>query len=606
MRLTFVLSTSALLIIASCLNVVQAQEPSLNERIERVEHGLLPPVLIKGDPTWSIKERMEAYQVPGVSIAVFKDYKIQWAKGYGVKDVETGEPIDARTLFVAGSVSKPVAAMGALRLVQGRKLSLDTNINRSLKSWKLPDNELTKVQKVTLRRLLSHSGGTTVHGFRGYAPGEHVPSLVQILDGVPPANSPAIRVDLVPGSQWRYSGGGITIVQQAMIDIEGQDFPSIMKRAVLDPIGMTSSSYAQTFTPERLARAASGHTAGGEAVEGKRYNYPEMAAAGLWTTPSDLAKFAIEVELSAQGKSNKVLNQPMSRLMVTPQIAISEGQHMALGLFLDRNDRYFQHGGADVGFVCLLYARKEGGYGAAVMTNSDRPGQLIDEIMRSIAKVYAWEDYLGEEHEVMALDSTEMEALQGRYRLGSDEVLSLKLIDGRLMGSELDMSSFELLAASEGEFIRRDRDLTYIFSKFEESEPQQVTIQEGEIERDANRMEEDEKTPLEYLLEGEFARAVEAYAELREADPTDAAASENRLNGLGYRFLGSGNLSAAIDVFRVNVVLYPESFNVYDSLGEAYMVHGDNELAIENYEKSLELNPNNTNGIQMLEKLKKG
>jgi CubicO group peptidase (beta-lactamase class C family) len=561
-------------------------------------------VLIKDDPGWAIKERMELYNVPGVSVAVFQNYELQWAKGYGVRDTATGEPVDDKTLFVAGSISKPVAAMGALRLVQEGKMELDRDINLYLKSWKLPENELTRKEKVTLRRLLSHSGGTTVHGFRGYAPGEDVPTLVQILDGQEPANSPAIRVDVVPGSQWRYSGGGTTIVQQAMIDIEGKDFPSVMKEKVLDAIGMSSSSYEQTFTPERLLLAASGHTTGGASVEGKRYLYPEMAAAGLWTTPSDLCRFAIEVQLSAQGKSNNVLAKQMTRLMVTPQIHIGENQNMALGLFLDKSDQYFQHGGGEVGFVCLLYASNGTGYGAAVMTNSDQPGQLISEIIRSIAKEYAWEDYLPEEHEIIALEGAELEPLQGRYRMGSDAVLSLKLVDDRLMGTELGLSTFEMLPASDGEFIRRDRDVTYLFSKFEEGEAQQITIRQGREEQDADRMSPEVRTPLEYLLEGEFDRGLEAYKALRQADSTDRAASEARINQLGYRFLGAGNIEGAIEIFRANVALYPEAFNVYDSLAEAYMLRGDKELAIENYEKSIELNPDNTNGIQMLEKLK--
>jgi CubicO group peptidase (beta-lactamase class C family) len=606
MRSTFILMLSSTLLAAPARTcVAQTQDPALEERIHRVENGLLPPVLAKGVPGWTLKERMEAYQVPGVSIAVFKDFKIDWAKGYGLKDVATGEPVDAKTLFIAGSVSKPVAAMGALRLVQEGKIALDTNINRFLKSWKVPDNEFTKTQKVTLRRLLSHSAGTTVHGFRGYAPGEEVPSLVQILDGVPPANSAPIRVDAVPGSRWLYSGGGTTIVQQAMIDIEGKDFPAIMKRTVLDPLGMSSSSYEQTLTPERLAHAAAGHSAGGAPVPGKRYIYPEMAAAGLWTTPTDLAKFAIEIEHSAQGKSNKVLNKDMSRLMVTPQIAISDGQNMALGLFLDNNDRYFEHVGVDEGFICRLYASKEGGYGAAVMTNSDSPGQLIREIMRSIAKEYGWEDYLPKEHELIALDAAELGALQGRYRLGSDGLLSLRVIAGRLMCSEVGASDFELLATSEGVFIRRDRDVTYFFSKFEQGVPQQITVREGKTERDAERVESGEKVPLEYLLEKDFDRALEAYRAVREADSTDPAVSEGRLNRLGYYFLRSGSLETAVDVFRVNVALHPASFDVYDSLGEAYAAQGQKELAIKNYEKSVELNPQNANGIHRLEKLRK-
>ncbi len=289
-------------------------------RIARVENGLQTPIVIQGDPTGNILDRMKHYGIPGVSVAVFDKDRIVWAKGYGVMDVDTKEPVTEKTLFVAGSISKPVAAMGALKLVEEGKIRLDDNINAVLTTWKLPENELTAEHPVTLRQLLSHSGGTTVHGFRGYAEGEPVPSITDILDGK--GNSPAVRVDLEPGKQMRYSGGGVTVMQLALADVEKAPFPEILRTKVLEPIGMTSSSYEQTFTPERLKLAASGHDAQGKVIPGKRFAYPEMAAAGLWTTPTDLAKFAIEVRRSALGKSNKVLSKETAALMLKPQIAV--------------------------------------------------------------------------------------------------------------------------------------------------------------------------------------------------------------------------------------------------------------------------------------------
>ena len=230
-------------------------------RIARVENGLQTAVVIKGDPAGNILDRMKHYGIPGVSIAVFDKDRVVWAKGYGVMDVDTKEPVTDKTLFVAGSISKPVAAMGALKLVEEGKIGLDDNINAALTTWKLPENELTAEHPVTLRQLLSHSGGTTVHGFRGYAEGEPVPSITDILDGK--GNSPAVRVDLEPGKQMRYSGGGVTVMQLALTDVEKAPFPEILRTKVLEPIGMTSSSYEQTFTPERLKLAASGHNGAG-------------------------------------------------------------------------------------------------------------------------------------------------------------------------------------------------------------------------------------------------------------------------------------------------------------------------------------------------------
>jgi len=575
-------------------------------RIARVENGLISPVRIKGDRGWNILDRMKFYNVPGVSIAVFHDGGVIWSKGYGVADVETGEPVTDKTLFIAGSVSKPVAVMGALRLVQEGKISLDRDINTYLVSWKLPENEFTKAEKVTLRRIMSHSAGLTVHGFLGYVAGRPVPTLVQILNGESPANSGPIRVDTVPGTIWRYSGGGTMIMQQAMIDVEQKPFPAILTEKVLRPIGMTSSSYEQDMGPERLKLAASGHS-NGKVIEGKRFMQPELAAAGLWTTPADLAKFAIEVELSAAGKSNKVLSPEMARLMVTPQINIVRTQDMALGMFLEQRGQsvYFGHGGADVGFVCQMTANRDAGYGAAVMTNSDSMAvPLINEILQSIAAEYNWQDYMAPPVELVTLAPKELEPYSGRYLVDSDNVLTVLLKDQALEGKTAESLAFNLLPVAGNEFVRRDDETRYVFANPVDGSSKGVTLRTPRREVTAPRISDEVKVPLELLLAGDVDAAVKAYQDLRSKNPKDPAVDENRLNSLGYRLIAEKRYREAIAVLKLNVELYPGSWNVYDSLGEAYMLNGDKVLAIGNYEKSIELNPQNRNGVQMLRKLR--
>src|SRR5215470_4262341 len=301
------------------LNTAFAQAPA-RSHIESVEQGLLPAILVKGDRGWSLQERMKHYKVPGVSIAVIKDFKIEWARGYGIKDVETNEPVTTETLFQAGSISKPVAAMAALKKVEQGKISLDEDINNNLTTWKLPDNQFTAKKKVTLANLLSHTGGLTVHGFPGYAPDEKIPTLPQILDGAAPSNTPAVRVDFEPGTRFRYSGGGVTIAQLAIMDIEKKPYPQIAQETVLGPLNMSSSTYQQPLPDNIRKKTATGYRPNGQAVIGKIHVYPEMAAAGLWTTPTDLAKFGIETQLSLAGKSNKVLTKEMTAKMVQPFI----------------------------------------------------------------------------------------------------------------------------------------------------------------------------------------------------------------------------------------------------------------------------------------------
>ena len=201
---------------------------------------------------------MRQLQMPGLSIAVIDNFQIAWAKGYGVTAVGSTTPVSPDTLFQTGSISKPVAAMGTMHLVQEGKLSLDEDVNKKLLNWKVPENEFTREQKVTLRRLMSHSAGTTVHGFPGYPVGGPIPTLVQVLNGEPPANTKPIVVDIVPGTQWRYSGGGVTIEQQLVLDVTGKPFPQFMRETVLDKIGMDHSTYEQPLPPAKAAMAASG------------------------------------------------------------------------------------------------------------------------------------------------------------------------------------------------------------------------------------------------------------------------------------------------------------------------------------------------------------
>lgn len=363
--------------------------PAADEaRIQRIEANVVDIRIGQSEPPLrlDLQKLMQVYKVPGLSIAVIDNFKIVWAKGYGVIATGSTTPVIAKTLFQAASISKPVTATGALYLVESRKLSLDENVNQKLKTWKIPDNEFTKNEKVTLRRLMSHTAGLTVHGFPGYDVNDKLPGLVQIFNGQKPANTEQIRVDQVPGTEARYSGGGVTIEQQLMMDVTGKPFPILMRQLVLDEIGMTDSSYEQPLPSAKAAMTASGTYADGSVVHGRWHIYPEMAAAGLWTTPTDLSKFAIEIALSKHGKSNRVLSEKMTLQMLTPVLGVA-----GLGFFLDKdNPGQFGHNGANEGFRALLTMNAESGKGVAIMANSDSGTAVCDLVLRSVAKEYGW------------------------------------------------------------------------------------------------------------------------------------------------------------------------------------------------------------------------
>ena len=438
-------------------------EASIDARIKRIEQGLLPAVLIKGDPSWSIAERMKFYKVPGLTIAVIKDFKVDWARAYGVKDIESNEPVTTETLFQAGSISKSVNAMVAMKKVEQGKISLDEPINNKLVTWKLPENEFTAKKKVTLRNLLSHTAGTTVHGFPGYAVSEKVPTLPQVLDGASPANTAPVRVDFEPGSKFRYSGGGTTIAQLAIMDIEKQPYPEIAKKTVLEPLRMTNSTYSQPLPDDWRKQAASGHRQDGSLVAGKIHVYPEMAAAGLWTTPTDLAKFAIDLQLSLAGRANKVLSKSSVEMMTT-----SFMENVGLGFFIEKhgNALYFGHGGADEGFRAEMLVSRDKGYGAVVMANSDN-GNILREVLRGVAREYGWDEFLPAPYETIALEPAKLNDYVGRYQVNPDLVLTIKNEGGKLVASPTADREFELLPISDTTFVRRDSNNKYNFVRSE-------------------------------------------------------------------------------------------------------------------------------------------
>jgi CubicO group peptidase (beta-lactamase class C family) len=333
---------------------------------------------------------MQKRHIVGLSLAVVQNGKISKASAYGFADKEQGTPVTTSTLFQAGSVSKSVAALGALHLVQEGKLALDEDVNKWLRTWKLPENSFTKIKSVTLRQILSHSAGLTVHGFPGYSVAEPLPTLVQVLDGTKPANTAAIRVDFEPGTKLRYSGGGYTVMQQMIIDVAGKPFPQFMWESVLSPLGMTNSTYEQPLPKDRAATSASGYYGQLKPVEGRCHIYPEMAAAGLWTTPSDLAMFVIGIQQSLAGTTNPVISQSLTRQMLTNQ-SESDG----LGVFLQKagDSLRFVHNGRDEGFDAVMMGYARTGQGAVVMINGNDDSGALARVLDAIAREYHWPDF---------------------------------------------------------------------------------------------------------------------------------------------------------------------------------------------------------------------
>ncbi len=442
-------------------------------RAARVESGLLPSFVIAGRPlpARTLAERMSEMKTPGVSVAVINDGAIEWARGYGLTETGTATPVTPRTLFQAASISKPVAALGALRLVEQGMLSLDEDVNAVLKSWKVPENEFTKTEKVTLRRLLSHTAGLTVSGFGGYPAEAPVPTVLQVLDGEKPANSAAVRVDVVPGKIRRYSGGGFTVAQQLMTDVTGRPFPDLMAELVLKPVGMADSTYDQPLPEARRAAAAGGHTSDGKPLRGRAHTYPEMAAAGLWTTPTDLARFLLEIAGARRGEST-VLSKALALEMTTAQ---KPGYGLGLSLEGLGPAASFGHGGSNEGFKCQMTAYLEGGRGAVVMANGDRGGFLAAEILRAVAREYDWPSFKPAEKKVVPVDPAALAALEGRYELRPGRFLDVNLENGTLFVIDGE-DKVELHPESETRFFDMDEGHVLVFAKGPDGRATHMTV----------------------------------------------------------------------------------------------------------------------------------
>ena len=426
---------------------------------QRVIAGLRPPLAVTGEsPTrWTLADRMQHYHVPGVSIAIVDHGRIAWARGFGVKEAGGTDSVTPETMFQAGSISKPTFAVGLMRLVQDGRLDLDEDVNVKLTSWKVPENAFTRREKVTLRRILSHSAGLTVHGFPGYAADSAIPTVPQILNGEKPANTAAVRVDTFPGAISRYSGGGTTVAMLVVTDVTKQPFPEFMQTTVLSPSGMSHSTYRQPLPASFGAHAASGHTITGSVVPGKYHTYPEMSAAGLWTTPSDLAALAMELQRTYAGRSDRVINRATLSQMLTVQ-----KPPFGIGYRLDGSgpDLEFAHRGDDEGFVAAFVAFADRAQGAFIMTNGQRGGSVIDELLPAIAEAYGWPHHKQREKAALARDSASLVPYAGVYRLalgGQSTIIdTVMLAHGTLlMRSGEAIDEVELLADGDTTFFAR-------------------------------------------------------------------------------------------------------------------------------------------------------
>lgn len=424
-------------------------------RVGAVENSLIPAVTQAGDepPRLHLEDRMRHFRVPGVGIAVVDNGVVEWAKGYGVVEAGGSRAVNAQTVFQACSISKPVAVTGIMLLAQSKTLDITRNVNDYLASWRLPDTAHTIREKATVERLMSHTGGTNVGGFQGYASGEAIPTLLQTLQGLSPANNQPVQVIRTPGSKWSYSGGGMEVLHLMTQDVTGMPLRDYMHHNLFLPLGMSDSDFAQPLAGPSAANAARGHDVDGDMVRGKWNTYPELVAAGLWTTPSDLGRLLIEIMNATKGHGTILSKETADDILTRrPQ------SEFGLGFLVETggDDLIFKHTGSNQGYKTYFLGLRERGQGVAVMTNGESGSPLMYEIVRSVGRVYGWPDIeAAEEAELVDVPLSVQRSYVGSY-IGRYKPQDEEAVEGIDFQVYLEGSGLMLRLAFDGGSGRMD------------------------------------------------------------------------------------------------------------------------------------------------------
>lgn len=554
-----------------------------------IESHIPPMVQFRGEERYArLSDRMAALKVPALSIAVFENFKLVWAQAYGFADASQKLAATTETLFQAASISKPVNALTLLRAVNQKGISMEAPINAHLRSWKIPKHEWSETKPVTIQQLLSHTGGTTVHGFAGYPRGSSFPTTLQILNGETPSNSSPVLVTREPGTGVRYSGGGITISQLLVEDMFGKDYAELAKTLTLNPLHMERSSFAQPLDDSKLKLAASAHDHDGRSLPGHSHVYPEKAAAGLWTTPTDLAKFFIAIAKASAGQASSVTAQEakfMTSLVVSDP---ATGNAVSHGLFMStvNGKKMFGHGGSNLGFRCNAMASLSDGFGYVIMTNGENGEELIGEVRRALMSEPGWPGGFETLKRVEVPEGL-ASSFVGLYGTGNLDSFSLSASSAGLRLKRPFEEPRELVFVGRGRFVDpKNRSFISIDSN---GGPLELTAQ-GERVQQIEHLARPDKSPLWLLDQGSTKTAVEAWHRLTLGFSSEKlGAFESQLNNLGYALASKGRWDEAHRVLLFVTQVRPKSWNALDSLGEIEMKRGQMKPALVRFRGALEL-----------------
>lgn len=452
-RFAQTLFVGALAVLCACTSAPQpvaaliAPEPQ--EKLA-LEARVYPPVIFEGDPAgaMTLAARQEHLGVPAISLAVYRGGELAWAETYG-------ENVDENTLFQAASLSKMVAAAGIIALAQSRGVSLDVDISGDLKGLD-PAVFNPGGVPMTLRGLLSHTNGANVHGFPGYAAGEVVPTTLEVLTAPEKANTDRVVITPNPDATFDYSGGGYTVAQLWAEQVSGEDFSTLMDRLVLDPIGMTLSTFEriEPGTEDSKPSIAEGYDFGAVPIEGGWHVYPELAAAGLWTTATEFGRFLAALDKGLKGEAGGGIDLAVAREMTTP-VSIDYG--LGIGIQMEQGEAVLRHSGSNAGYRSEAMLFPVRGDVFIAMTNSESGYLLSAEARRAAAKLYGWPVDPSLVRTRLALTGEQLAAYAGSYvPEGEGAPLVLEVSGQGLTGRINGQYRYGLVPVGDGAFIDPD------------------------------------------------------------------------------------------------------------------------------------------------------
>ncbi|MBZ9610449.1 serine hydrolase domain-containing protein [Rheinheimera maricola] len=424
-----------------------------------VEQNLRGPVKFGAQPvsTYTVQQRLAYHKVPGVSFALIQNRELAWASGYGTVAAASDQVVTVDTVFQAASIAKPVTAFAVMRMQQQGLLDINASIDTYLTSLTLAKGKQAPEAAVSFKNLLDHSSGLTAGGYQGYEQGVAIPSDLQTFNGEVPANTKAASVETTPGTTVSYSGAGYTLAEIALTDTFKQPFEQLMASWLLSPLGMTNSSFALDYPQQGGVLVALGHDRSGKTLTGGWRRHPEQAAAGLWSTPSDLARFAIETTRAYQGQS-KFLSQAAVREMLTPimpeqDLSAQFGGQPAMTFIVAGAGKQFlfQHGGGTLGYRCFMIMYPETGDGAVFMTNSDAGYGIGLEMLRAASFVYNWPDFKGKALQKRQVDRQQQTVFLGEYPFADWQAEIIQVVEADGIAVKFPNGDIYPLTAVQGE-----------------------------------------------------------------------------------------------------------------------------------------------------------